>query len=190
MIHEVISIYFFSDNAKLSLFSNLKIKDLFKCTYDLFLYPIPLKILYCCLVCSNLNFLYFISFKCNIHRPLRGQYNIVLNVLNISLLSDRRILLLSKFLQKLNYPITFPPWIRHWVAGRMTDFLMNFYHTYYHKNVDHTLRNNNTSHTRVLPFLRARACVCVYVCVYDDHCDCTTSIKYSENKNERIAHKN
>jgi len=47
------------------------------------------------------NFLHFISLKFNINRPIHGTYINVLNFLNISLLSDRRTLLLSKFLQKL-----------------------------------------------------------------------------------------
>lgn len=86
--------------------------------------PDALKILYCSLVRSNLeychliwinntlkqnlmlesvqnNFLRFISFKFNITRPIHGSYINVLNFLNISLLSDRRSLLLSKYLQKL-----------------------------------------------------------------------------------------
>jgi len=85
---------------------------------------IPLKILYISLVRSNLeycpliwfnntskqaltlesvqnNFLRFISFKFNMDRPIHGTYNNVLNCLNNSPLSDRRTLLLSKFLQKL-----------------------------------------------------------------------------------------
>uniref|UniRef100_A0A2S2P070 Uncharacterized protein n=1 Tax=Schizaphis graminum TaxID=13262 RepID=A0A2S2P070_SCHGA len=48
-----------------------------------------------------LYFNYILYFKFNINRPVHGTYNNVLNFLNISLLSDRRTLLLSKFLQKL-----------------------------------------------------------------------------------------
>lgn len=67
--------------------------------------PFALKIRYCSLVCSNLdycpliwinntskqnysieavqnNFLRFMSFKCNIHRPPRGSYDNILNYLN------------------------------------------------------------------------------------------------------------
>jgi len=47
------------------------------------------------------NFLRFISFTFNINRPLHGTYINVLNFFNISLLSDHRSLLLSKYLQKL-----------------------------------------------------------------------------------------
>jgi hypothetical protein len=95
-----------------------------KRTYAGFSDPIPLKILYISLVRSNLkycpliwinntskqvltlesvqnNFLRFISFKFNINRPIHGTYNNVLNFLNVSLLSDSRTLLLSKFLLKL-----------------------------------------------------------------------------------------
>jgi len=43
----------------------------------------------------------FISFKLNFYRPLYSSYNNVLNCINISLLFDRRILLLSKFCQNL-----------------------------------------------------------------------------------------
>ena len=47
------------------------------------------------------NFLRFISFKFNIHRPPHSSYDNVLNFLNLTPLNDRRILLLSKFLHKL-----------------------------------------------------------------------------------------
>lgn len=48
------------------------------------------------------NFLCFMSFKFNINKPLHGTYNNILNFLNIfSLISNRRVLLLSKCLQKL-----------------------------------------------------------------------------------------
>lgn len=62
-----------------------------------FLDPISLKILYCSLVRFNL----FISFKLNIHRPNRGLYDNVLIFFNLISLSDRRTLLLSKFLHRL-----------------------------------------------------------------------------------------
>lgn len=86
--------------------------------------PIPLKLLYCSLVRSHLeycplvwlnntlkqnqmlesvqnNFLRFISFKFNIFRHPHSSYNVVLNFLNLTPLNDRRLLLLSKFLHKL-----------------------------------------------------------------------------------------
>jgi len=47
------------------------------------------------------NFLRFISFKFNIFRHPHSSYNVVLNFLNLTLLNDRRLLLLSKFLHKL-----------------------------------------------------------------------------------------
>jgi hypothetical protein len=84
-------------------------------------YHIPLKMLYCSLVRSHLeycyliwinntskqnsslesvqnNFLRFISFKFNIYRPPHGSYNNVLYFLYLSPLNERRILLISKFL--------------------------------------------------------------------------------------------
>jgi len=41
------------------------------------------------------------SFKCNIHRPLHGSYDNILNYLNLIPLKTRRLKLLSKFLYKL-----------------------------------------------------------------------------------------
>jgi len=108
------------------MFKNKAFRNLgfIKRTYAVFSDPILLKIIYFYLVRSNLeycpliwinstskqaltlesvqnNFLRFISFKFNINRPIHGTYDNVLNFLNISLLSDRHTLLLSKFLQKL-----------------------------------------------------------------------------------------
>jgi len=83
-----------------------------------------LKILYCSLVRSNLeyclliwinntskqndtieavqnNFLRFMSFKFNIHRPPHGSYDNILNYLNLIPLKTRRLQLISKFLHKL-----------------------------------------------------------------------------------------
>jgi len=95
-----------------------------KRTCGSFIDPIPLKILYCSLIRSHLeycpliwinnttkqnsslesiqnNFLRFISFKFNIYMPPHGSYNNVLHFLYILPLNERRILLLSKFLNKL-----------------------------------------------------------------------------------------
>ena len=86
--------------------------------------PLSLKILFCALVRSNLdycpliwinntskqieaiksiqnNFLRFISYNFNIYRPLHGSYDPVLKFINLSLIKKRRTLLLSKFLQNL-----------------------------------------------------------------------------------------
>ena len=86
--------------------------------------PFTLRILYSSLVRSNLqycpliwinntskqdeiiesvqnNFLRFMSFKCNIHRPVHGSYDNILNYLNLIPLKDRRLQLLSKFLHNL-----------------------------------------------------------------------------------------
>lgn len=83
--------------------------------------PIPLKIIYGSLVRSDLEycpltwvnntskqnesvqnrFLRYVSFKFFIHKPLHGSYNNVLKCPNISLFSNRRTLLLSKFFLKL-----------------------------------------------------------------------------------------
>jgi len=95
-----------------------------KRTCGSFIDPIPLKILYCSLVRSHLeyrpliwinntskqnsslesvqnNFLRFISFKFNIYRPPHGSYNNILHFLYLLPLNEHRILLLSKFLNKL-----------------------------------------------------------------------------------------
>jgi hypothetical protein len=92
--------------------------------------PFVLKILYCSLVRSNLdycpliwinntfkqnnkikaqnnntkvqnNFLRFMSFKRNIHRPPHGSYDNILNYLNLIPFKTRRLQLISKFLHKL-----------------------------------------------------------------------------------------
>jgi len=103
-----------------------------KLTCGSFSDPVPLKILYSSVVYSNLEycpliwinntskqnillesvqnkFLHFISFKFHINRPLHGMYINVLNFLNISLLSDCRSLLLSKYLQMLILGLIYCP---------------------------------------------------------------------------------
>jgi hypothetical protein len=95
----------------------MRILGFIKHTCSSFSDPIPLKLLYCSLVRSNLeycslvwlnntlkqikmlesvqnNFLRFVSFKFNIFRHPQSSYDVVLNFLYLTSLTDRRLLLL------------------------------------------------------------------------------------------------